>query len=498
MKYSTKMTGFILAAGLLAFQGYAADAAPQSLTQQLESAVYAEDVLGNLNQAKALYQQIIEAGNANRHIVASAMVRLGQCQLKEGDGTAASQTFAQIKANYADMTEIMAAVNELENVHSEDRLALLPVPWQDGEVLEYGLYDASGHPILFETHIMNHAGIADSGANWKKQTINLLTAVKGARYNEMLINDKSNTMLSHFSKSLNDNGVYIFKQSDQIIIDNKVTKNKLTGNRDADALDELSFLETLRRLPFHSDYKETFKVFSPNLLNHLYTRVEVVNDHEEIAVPAGKFDARHVRIDWIYQNQKVNEVELWISKGPNAKLIRQVQQGNTLKLLEERSLQSDKATQYQYKDEFTLEIPENWIIYDLSMKGSNEMLLVPTHIEAQKVASQITSKLEANVDWEKEGVELVAKWNIDWSEGFHQDFVVREDTRKKFTIQGLPAYSYVADFKAGNFDRVEYRIIFLDAPMVYQAFFLINKSDIEEIKPQVDAILNSLKILKKK
>lgn len=498
MKYSAKMTGFILAAALSASQAYAADADPQSLTQQLESAVYAEDVLGNLDQAKALYQQIIKAGNANRQIVASAMLRLGQCQLKEGDGTAASQTFAQIKAKYADMQEIMAAVNELENVHSEDRLALLPVPWHDGEVLEYGLYDASGHPILFETHIMNHAGIAEAGVNWKKQTINLLTAVKGTRYNEMLINDKSNTMLSHFSKSLNDDGVYILKQSDQIIIDNKITNNKLTGNRDADALDELTFLETLRRLPYHSDYKETFKVFSPNLLNHLYTNIEVVDDHVEIAVPAGKFDTRHVRVDWIYQNQKVNEVELWISKGPNAKLVRQVQQGNILKLLEEKSLNSDKTTKYQYKDEFTLEIPENWNIYDLSMKGSNDMLLVPTHIEAQKVASQITSKLEANVDWEKEGIELVAKWNVDWAEGFYQNFVVREETRKKFTIQGLPAYSYVADFKAGNFDRVEYRIIVLDAPTVYQAFFLINKEDVAEIMPQIDAIFNSLKIIDKK
>lgn len=498
MKYSAKMTGFILAAALSASQGYAADTAPQSLTQQLESAVYAEDVLGNLEQAKALYQQIIEAGNANRQIVASAMLRLGQCQLKEGDGTAASQTFAQIKAKYADMQEIMAAMNDLENVHSEDRLALMPVPWYDGEVLEYGLYDAGGHPILFETHIMNHAGIAEAGANWKKQIINLLTAVKGTRYNEMLINDKSNTMVSHYSKSLNDDGVYISSQNNKVIIDNKITKNTLTGNRDSDALDELTILETLRRLPYHSEYKETFKVFSPNLLNHLFANIEVVNDHAEMTVPAGKFDTRHIRIDWIYQNQKVNEIELWISKGPNAKLIQQVQQGNILKLLEEKSRGSTKTNQFQYKDEFTLEIPENWNIYDLSMKGSNEMLLVPTHIEAQKVASQMTSKLEANVDWEKEGIELVAKWNIDWAEGFHQDFFVREDTRKKFTIQGLPAYSYVADFKAGSFDRVEYRIVVLDAPMVYQAFFHINKEDIDEIKPQIDAILASLKVISKR
>lgn len=75
---------------------------------------------------------------------------------------------------------------------------------------------------------------------------------------------------------------------------------------------------------------------------------------------------------------------------------------------------------------------------------------------------------------------------------------MRESTRKKFTIEGLPAYSYIADFKAGSFERIEYRIIVLDAPMVYQGFFHINKEDVEEIKPQVDAILASLKVINKR
>lgn len=499
MKYSARITRlFMIAALSTSSLGFADEVVPQSLAQQLETAVYAEDVLGNLEQAKALYQQIIDAGSANRLIVARALLRLGQCQLKEGDGTAASQTFSRIKASYADIEEVMVAVSALEDAHSEDRLALTPVPWHDGEILEYGLYDMNGHPILFETHIMNHEGMTETGVNWKKQIINLLTSVKGTRYSEMLFNDNGNAMIRQYSKSLNDDGVYISTKDNQVIIDNKITKNTLTGNRDPDALDELSMLETLRRLPYHSEYKETFKVFSPNLLNHLLANVTVVNDHAEITVPAGKYDAYQVRIDWIYQDQKVNEAELWFSKGPNTKLIQQTQHGNVLKLMEERSQGSDNNKIFTFKDEFTLELPENWTIYDLSMKGSNEMLLVPSPIEAQKVASQVMAKAETNVDWEKEGVELVEKWNLDWAKGYHKNFVVRESTRKKFTIEGLPAYSYIADFKAGSFERIEYRIIVLDAPMVYQGFFHINKEDVEEIKPQVDAILASLKVINKR
>lgn len=498
MKYSAKMTGFILAAALAASQGFAEDAAPQSLAQQLESAVYAEDVLGNLEQAKVLYQRIIDAGNSNRQVAARAMLRLGQCQLKEGDGTAASQTFARIKANYSDMQDILDSVGNLENAQSEDRLALSPVPWHDGEALEYGLYDMNGHPVLYETHIMKHAGVVESEVVWKKQIINLLTSVKGTRYSEMLIGENGNAMISQYSKSLNDDGVFIKAKDNQVIIDNKITKNTLTGTRDADALDELAILETLRRLPYHAEYKETFKVFSPNLLNHLQANIEVLSDHAEITVPAGKYDTYQIRVDWIYQNQKVNEAELWFSKGPGAKLIQQVQQGNVLKLIEESSLAESKDKLFTFKDQFTLELPGSWKIYDLSNKSGNNMLLVLTPIEAQKVASQVMANAEEAVDWKKEGIELVAKWNVDWAEGYHQDFIVREDTRKKFTIQGLPAYSYIADFKAGSFNRIEYRIIVLDAPMVYQAFFHVNKEDVDEIKPQIDAILASLKVISKR
>ena len=240
MKNSVRMTGLFLAAALSTSQGFANEAPPQSLAQQLEAAVYAEDVLGNLNQAKALYQQIIDAGSTNKQIIAKALLRLAQCQLKEGDGTAASQTFSGLKANYADMQEIMVAANTLENVQSEDRLALTPVPWHDGETLEYGLYDINGQSILFETHIIHQAGITEAGVNWKKQTINLLTEVKGTRYSELLINDKRNAMVSQFSKSLNDDGVYISTKDNQVIIDNKITKNTLTGTRDSDSLDELT------------------------------------------------------------------------------------------------------------------------------------------------------------------------------------------------------------------------------------------------------------------
>ena len=96
MKNSVRMTGLFLAAALSTSQGFANEAPPQSLAQQLEAAVYAEDVLGNLNQAKALYQQIIDAGSTNKQIIAKALLRLAQCQLKEGDGTAVRQTFSRL------------------------------------------------------------------------------------------------------------------------------------------------------------------------------------------------------------------------------------------------------------------------------------------------------------------------------------------------------------------------------------------------------------------
>lgn len=498
MHYTPFIRGLMLSAALLSPLGFAAEQPPKSLAQQLETAVYAEDVLGDLNQARLLYQQIIDAGNENRVIMAKALLRLGQCQLKTGDGTAAQETFARIKNTYADIHEIVAKVKQIETLKTQEKLALNPVPWQDGEQLEYGVYDSDGHPFVYETRMMRKAPTSHTDTLWKKQIITVHTPSKGTNYGELLINEKNNAMVNAFFKSDSDSGVYISTQGNEVTIDNKNTKNSLKTTRDADALDETNTLETLRRLPYHQDYKESFKVFSPNLLNHLEMNVQVINNAAEITVPAGTFNTHHVRVEWKLQGQKVNEQEIWVSKGQNAKIIQQKEMNNTVKLIKEYATHLSKNNLFQYKNQFTLQLPENWYMYDISPKGSTEMLLVPTPIDAHKIFANIMGKDNTTTDWSKESVEIAAKWAIDWQKGFYQNFMVREDTRKKFTIAGLPAYSYISDYKKNNKDYSEYKIFILDAPRVYDAFFITEKADMETFKPQIDAMLNSLKILKKK
>lgn len=134
-------------------------------------------------------------------------------------------------------------------------------------------------------------------------------------------------------------------------------------------------------------------------------------------------------------------------------------------------------------------------MFDMTLGESKEMVLVPTPFEAHKLSAQITSKYESNIDWKKESVSIVAKWNIDFAKSYYKHYAVREETRKDLTIANLPAYSYIADFKTGDMDMIEYRIIVLKEPMVYQAFFHINKEEFEAIKPEIDELLNSLKII---
>ena len=322
-----------------------------------------------------------------------------------------------------------------------------------------------------------------------------MTANKSGYYNLSIIDDVSGDLVSYQRQSSYDKGMFITASDGNIIMEDKNTGKLIKEHRDADAVDDVAFAEILRRLPYKADYKEKLKIFNLNGLSHSEVVVEVLNDNARISVPAGEFDTYHIRIEWLFKGQSAHTEESWISKGNGSKIVQSTRGGDTQKLLKDDSLALTESTQFQYKDQFKLTLPKRWAILDMTAGESKEMVLVPTPFESQKLTAQITSKYEGNIDWKKESPSTVAKWNIDFAKSYFKHYAVREETRKNFKMGNLPAYSFLADYKNGDQDVIEYRIIILSQPMVYQAHFHINKEYFESIKPDIDAMLNSLKII---
>ncbi len=124
-----------------------APAFAQSASELLEKGIYLEETAGQVDQAIKVYRQIVTDATAGRASVAEALLRLGMCHLKQGDAAAAVAAFERIFAEYPEQEQLVARAQLHMPEDEEDRLELLPAPWENGEVMRMSLKLASGVPI---------------------------------------------------------------------------------------------------------------------------------------------------------------------------------------------------------------------------------------------------------------------------------------------------------------------------------------------------------------
>jgi TolA-binding protein len=98
--------GLIAAAGLIS-----AGFTQQSAEQLYQSAIYKQDVEGKLEEAIALYREIIKRFPGEREIAAKALLHIGICYEKLGR-TQAADAFRAVVEKYADQTETVRLARE--------------------------------------------------------------------------------------------------------------------------------------------------------------------------------------------------------------------------------------------------------------------------------------------------------------------------------------------------------------------------------------------------
>lgn len=96
MFYKTNTIVFLLALLLMPLAALAAD----SVSQQLQEAIYQEETAGDLEAAVEIYEKIIADDKARRFHVAQATYRLAMCYLKKGDEDLAARYFQELIEKY--------------------------------------------------------------------------------------------------------------------------------------------------------------------------------------------------------------------------------------------------------------------------------------------------------------------------------------------------------------------------------------------------------------
>ena len=108
-------------------------AAAQPASDLLQSGIYSQDTLGDLNGAIRIYRQILASGSGLRLYAAHAQYRLGTCLLRKGDTAGAIEAFQTVIREYADQPDLAARARASLPAGNE----LLRAPWSQTEVAEY-------------------------------------------------------------------------------------------------------------------------------------------------------------------------------------------------------------------------------------------------------------------------------------------------------------------------------------------------------------------------
>ncbi len=86
----------------------ASAARAQSPAELLEKAIYAEETVGDLDQAIEIYRQVVTDTKAAEAAAAQAQFRLGQCLLKQNKNDEAMAAFKKVIQDYPDQADWVA------------------------------------------------------------------------------------------------------------------------------------------------------------------------------------------------------------------------------------------------------------------------------------------------------------------------------------------------------------------------------------------------------
>jgi hypothetical protein len=455
----------------------------------LEKAFYYEQTRGDLDQAIALYKQVVDEQRRSGPKAARAQYHLGVCLWKVGRLAESQQMFRELAHNYSEEKDLVSAASRFLS----DSRALLAPCWEDGETLEYALEFQTGveagylivcaHKMIFEGRpvwrLLSQQNAPNYGGPSKRYVfvdrdgfrplfnsyIHPIVGEFETRYQEGRVTIVSNISAASSIKELLWFGpVYDFEQHWHLV----------------------------RQLPLAVGYRASMPVVccAEGEIADLELRVTGI---EEVVTPAGRFEC--FRVETRVGRGGMQAV-LWYTTDEHRYLVgfdEWVVQGR-LRALGRRS--RDETAQYQSsRFGFSLSAPAGWYFYNRTETGSKGQevvfLLEPNAAFAVQVRAQDVDSHGASHPSDAEAVarrllqddalrlkgltERSGSWRVE-----------RNDPRTEARV--------IADYSDGDQKRLEYVVCITDKRL---AIHLVADGPLElerEIQAALDALVRSLRI----
>ena len=479
---------------ILAFTATATAAPAQKTpsTGLLEQGIYAEESIGDLNQAIAIYSKIVNDEKARRPEVAQALFRLGVCHLNLGQKGKANQMFHQLINDYPEQTTLTAEARKLV---TQDRIDLAPIPWRSGEVAFYDIKRSGAGKM---------GAIAFSAAETLADGV---PAVKLSSYSSVLIAGQTGYADTYVTKEdfVSLRGTSINSTLGQNRIDYKkdglhvasVVKGKESSNDikiNQPYYTDLQLHSLVRRLPLNTGYRTDFTLFMQNSTLALNARLEI-KDPEKVSVPAGEFDCYRVEIKAYEQSKLTLEMTYWVSTKTDRQVIKAVNASATYELTAVAN-RNDHALVFQKESlRMSLTAPQGWVPLEVDplQPGHDLWLsLIPDGGDAFALLAASQKMKAANDDKNADRVRRVVDGDINALSTALPGFALRLDTRHDLTVSGASAQRFIADFESDGKPMVEYRTYILAPSGLFWFTFRTERALFDEKRAGYDAIVNSM------
>lgn len=456
----------------------------QPASDLLEKGIFAEETVGDLDEAIGIYKQILNDAEANRKPAAQAQYRLAMCYLKKGQETQASEAFEQLITKYPEQAELIAEARQ----HMPGRLVVGPVPWNDGEVLRLDLRLPAGLAIGMFSWNADRIKTEDGVDAWEVKTLRYITA-RGIQVKSGVVAEADgfrpitsrfdHPMMGDFSATYSPTQVEIINGDE-----NAATEVELHDV----VFDNEQAVHLIRRLPLEVGYKTTLPIFVTFTGGKRIDVGMVVEAKEVLKVPAGDFECYRV----VLEIENVLRQSLWYSTDSNRHLVKLEADGVIAELaaIEQRGT-NERVDFHDEKLGFSLSAPAGWYFYQ-PVKDD------PVETEVHLIDPDATAFFFLDVDTlESAGIDVtrpireLVEDKLKKMTKRRVGYTVRTDSWVEQTINGRPAISYTADYLEGDKSMVEYRTAILGESVVANLGVRSEADMFEATRPMLDQIVST-------
>jgi hypothetical protein len=460
----------------------------------LEQGIYAEETIGDLNQAIAIYSKIIQDEKARRPEVAQALFRLAICHSNLGQKSKANQLVRQLMEEYSDQTALIAEARKLA---TPERIALSPAPWENGEVAFYDIKRSGGGKIGAAAFSATET-LVNGVPAWKLSTYTSLLAAGLSDYTDTHVAKGDFAALSGTSVNgvLGQTRIDIDYKKGGLHIDSLAKGMKTTNDIAINQpyYNDLQMHDLIRRLPLKSGYRTEFTLFVQSSMLPLDARLEI-KGLEKVSVPAGEFDGYRVEIKTYQQSKPAQEMTYWVSTRTDRQILKVLNTAITHELTAVANRNSQPLAYQKQSLKMSLTAPQGWTPLEIEplQPGHDLWLaLIPDGGHSFALLAATQKAKATNDDKNARRVKNVVESDFNALAAGLPGFKLRPESRTELTVSGASAQRFIADFEADGKPMVEYRTYILAPSGLFWFTFRSERDTFDEKQAEYDAIASSL------